>query len=84
MMRLNDYARNIVRENGWTASEFAMRLGVPYSRAWRFLHGEYRLTPDLAWRLEIVTGVSIEKWYELQKKDWIEEIERLRNEQNND
>ena len=52
---------------GITRRAFALKMGLSERRVIALLHGEDRLTPDIAVRLESVLGVPAQFWSNLER-----------------
>ena len=53
-------------DRGITQKEFSSRMGLSESHVSELLHGDVRLTPDMAVRLESVLGVPAQFWNNLE------------------
>lgn len=62
------YIHEYITENELTERDFAIRLGSTLRTLNLMLSGKQRLTPDIAFRLSVMTGTSMEYWENLQNR----------------
>ena len=75
------YIKEIIEEMELTQEEFAVRLGTSPKNLSELLAGKIKLSTDLASKLSIMIGTSIDVWLNLEKtfESKIEEIEKRKN-----
>ncbi len=76
------YIKEIIEEMELTQEEFAVRLGTSPKNLSELLAGKIKLSTDLASKLSIMIGTSIDVWLNLEKtfESKIEEIEKRKKE----
>ncbi len=62
----SEYVKDIIEDLNITQEEFANRLGISPKVLSEFLNAKTSLSPDLAYRLESLTGVSYDTWMNLE------------------
>ena len=76
------YIKEIIEEMELTQEEFAVRLGTSPKNLSELLAGKIKLSTDLASKLSIMLGTSIDVWLNLEKtfESKIAEIEKRKKE----
>ena len=76
------YIKEIIEEMELTQEEFAVRLGTSPKNLSELLAGKIKLSTDLASKLSIMLGTSIDGWLNLEKtfESKIAEIEKRKKE----
>lgn len=62
------YIQEYITETGLTNEDFAIRLGTTMRTLNLLLSGKQRLTPDIAFRLSVLSGTCMEYWESLQNR----------------
>lgn len=60
--------REQLEERGMTQKEFSLRMDMSEKHISRLINGEVHLTPDVAFRLECVLGISAKFWNNLESR----------------
>ena len=55
-----------LKDRGMCQKEFASRMGVSEKYIGQLIHGDIRLTPDIADELEMVLGIPAQFWLNLE------------------
>ncbi|HUM84424.1 MAG TPA: HigA family addiction module antitoxin [Lachnospiraceae bacterium] len=61
------YIAEIIEDMGITQEEFAVRMGTTAKTLSKLVNGQINLSNDLAMKLSIMMGTSVEVWLNLQK-----------------
>ena len=55
-----------LKDRGMSQKEFASRMGMSEKHISHLIHGDVQLTPDVAYKLEMVLGVPAKFWNNLE------------------
>lgn len=58
--------REQLKDRNMSQKEFAMRMGMSEKQISRLIHGDVQLTPDAAFKLEMVLGIPVQFWNNLE------------------
>lgn len=60
------YVEEVIEDMGISQAEFALRLGTTGKTVSKLVHGQIRLSNDLAKKLSMMLGTSVDMWLSLQ------------------